>query len=160
MLKETPDGAADKIKEMPGVITVVMSGGQFQVVIGTHVQDVYAAMSSLVDTSLMSESTEKVRLMDAIIASMSSIFAPFVYILAAAGILQGALIFVHYLAPSVAGTGAFEVLNFMSWTPFVFLPVFIAITASKHFNCNPLIAILCSMCTHQPIMGRHGVANR
>lgn len=150
VLKETPDGAADKIKEMPGVITVVMSGGQFQVVIGTHVQDVYAAMSSLVDTSLMSESTEKVRLMDAIIASMSSIFAPFVYILAAAGILQGALIFVHYLAPSVAGTGAFEVLNFMSWTPFVFLPVFIAITASKHFNCNPLIAILCSCALINP----------
>lgn len=150
VLKETPDDAADKIKEMPGVITVVMSGGQFQVVIGTHVQDVYAAMSSLVDTSLMSESTEKVRLMDAIIASMSSIFAPFVYILAAAGILQGALIFVHYLAPSVAGTGAFEVLNFMSWTPFVFLPVFIAITASNHFNCNPLIAILCSCALINP----------
>ena len=150
VLKETPDDAADKIKEMPGVITVVMSGGQFQVVIGTHVQDVYAAMSSLVDTSLMSESTEKVRLMDAIIASMSSIFAPFVYILAAAGILQGALIFIHYLAPSVAGTGAFEVLNFMSWTPFVFLPVFIAITASKHFNCNPLIAILCSCALINP----------
>ena len=31
----------------------------------------------------------------------------------------------------------------MSWTPFTFLPIFIAITASKHFKCNTYIAILC-----------------
>ncbi|CAM2772441.1 beta-glucoside-specific PTS transporter subunit IIABC [Vibrio mytili] len=153
VLKEVPESAAEKIKEMPGVITVVMSGGQFQVVIGTRVQDVYAAMSSLVDSSLMATGSEKVRLFDAIIASMSAIFAPFVYILAAAGILQGALIFAHYLFPSIAGTGAFEVLNFMSWTPFVFLPVFIAFTASKLFDCNPLIAILCACALINPSWG-------
>lgn len=34
-------------------------------------------------------------------------------------------------------------MNFMSWTPFTFLPIFIAITASKHFKCNTYIAILC-----------------
>ena len=34
-------------------------------------------------------------------------------------------------------------LNFMSWTPFTFLSIFIAITASKHFKCNTFIAILC-----------------
>jgi phosphotransferase system glucose/maltose/N-acetylglucosamine-specific IIC component len=31
----------------------------------------------------------------------------------------------------------------MSWTPFAFLPVFIAITAARHFKCNPFIAVLC-----------------
>lgn len=46
-------------------------------------------------------------------------------------------------APSFAETGTYEVLNFMSWTPFTFLPIFIAITASKHFKCNTYIAILC-----------------
>ncbi|WP_245884099.1 PTS transporter subunit EIIC [Vibrio albus] len=150
VLKETPEGAADKIKEMPGVITVVLSGGQFQVVIGTHVQDVYSVMGSLVDSSLLSEGKEKVRVLDAIIASMSAIFAPFVYILAGAGILQGALIFTNYLNPALTGTGAFEVLNFMSWTPFVFLPVFIAFTASKLFNCNPLIAVVCACALINP----------
>lgn len=34
-------------------------------------------------------------------------------------------------------------MSFMSWTPFTFLPIFIAITASKHFKCNTYIAILC-----------------
>lgn len=153
VLKETPEGAADKVKQMPGVITVVLSGGQFQVVIGTHVSDVHEAMSSLVDSSLLSESKQKVRTLDAVIAAMSAIFAPIVFILAAAGILQGALIFANYLFPSVASTGTFEVLNFMSWTPFAFLPVFIAITASKHFQCNPFIAVLCACALINPSWG-------
>ena len=153
VLKETPEGAADKIKEMPGVITVVLSGGQFQVVIGTHVQDVFSAMSSLVDSSLLSAGKEKVRPLDAVIASMSAIFAPFVFILAAAGILQGALIFANFLNPDLAATGTFEVLNFMSWTPFVYLPVFIAFTAARHFNCNPFIAVLCACALINPSWG-------
>ncbi len=153
VLKKTPEGAADKIKEMPGVITVVMSGGQFQVVIGLHVQDVFESMSALVDSSLMKAGKEKVRILDAVIASMSAIFAPFVFILAASGILQGALIFAKFLNPDLAASGTFEVLNFMSWTPFTYLPVFIAFTAAKHFNCNPLIAVLCACALVNPSWG-------
>ncbi|MDV6252340.1 beta-glucoside-specific PTS transporter subunit IIABC [Vibrio sp. EA2] len=153
VLKETPEGAADKIKQMPGVITVVLSGGQFQVVIGTHVSDVHEAMSALVDSTLLQEGKQKVRTLDAIIAAMSAIFAPIVFILAAAGILQGALIFANFLFPSVSGTGTYEVLNFMSWTPFAFLPVFIAITASKYFQCNPFIAVLCACALINPSWG-------
>lgn len=153
VLKETPEGAADKIKQMPGVITVVLSGGQFQVVIGTHVSDVHEAMSSLVDSTLLQQGKQKIRTLDAVIAAMSAIFAPIVFILAAAGILQGALIFTNFLFPAASGTGTFEVLNFMSWTPFAFLPVFIAITASKHFQCNPFIAVLCACALINPSWG-------
>ena len=153
VLKEIPEGAADKIKQMPGVITVVLSGGQFQVVIGTHVSDVHEAMSALVDSTLLQEGKQKVRMLDAVIAAMSAIFAPIVFILAAAGILQGALIFTNFLFPAASNTGTFEVLNFMSWTPFAFLPVFIAITASKHFQCNPFIAVLCACALINPSWG-------
>ena len=47
VLKETPAGAKEKISEMPGVITVVENNGQFQVVIGTHVGDVYAVAAEI-----------------------------------------------------------------------------------------------------------------
>jgi PTS system beta-glucosides-specific IIC component len=78
-----------------------------------------------------------------VIATMSAVFAPIVYILAAAGILQGLLIVVSLMDADIKTTGTFAVLNFMSWTPFAFLPVFIAITAARHFKCNPFIAVLC-----------------
>ncbi|MCG3729342.1 beta-glucoside-specific PTS transporter subunit IIABC [Vibrio cincinnatiensis] len=144
VLKNTPENAKDKVEKLTGVITVVESGGQFQVVIGTHVSDVYEHMVGLVDPSKLNSDGQKVRILDAVIASMSAIFAPIVYILAAAGLLQGFLIVVKYFVPTFTSTGTFAVLNFMSWTPFAFLPVFIAITASKHFNCNPFIAVFCS----------------
>lgn len=57
--------------------------------------------------------------------------------------MQGALILSTMAFPGFASTGTYEVLNFMSWTPFTFLPIFIAITASKHFKCNTFIAVLC-----------------
>ena len=74
---------------------------------------------------------------------MSAVFAPFVYILAAAGILQGILILTNLFYPEFASTGTYEILSFISWTPFAFLPVLIAVTASKHFKCNTFIAVTC-----------------
>lgn len=144
-LKETPKEAKNKISELPGVITVAESGGQFQVVIGTHVGDVYEAFSGLIDMERVNGEAEKPKqgIINRIIATMSAVFAPFVYILAAAGILQGILILVTMAAPSFAESGTYAVLSFMSWTPFSFLPAFIAVTASKHFKCNPYIALLC-----------------
>ena len=143
ILKEVPEGAADKIKQMPGVITVVIASGQFQVVLGTHVADVFANMGNLVDKSFLSSGEQKTRVLDAVIASMSAIFAPLLFILASAGILQGALIVTKHFFPDVVASGTFEVLNFLSWTPFSFLPVFIGFTAAKYFRCNPYIAVLC-----------------
>lgn len=145
VLKETPAGAKEKIAEMPGVITVVENNGQFQVVIGTHVGDVYAAAAEILHLDENAEEVEqpKQSVVNRIIATMSAVFAPFVYILAAAGLLQGALIIITMAAPNFTNTGTYEVLSFMSWTPFTFLPIFIAVTASKHFKCNTFIAILC-----------------
>ena len=121
------------------------NNGQFQVVIGTHVGEVYDSVAEALhlDASAQEIEQPKQNIVNRIIATMSAVFAPFVYILAAAGLLQGALILITMAAPSFAGTGTYEVLNFMSWTPFTFLPIFIAITASKHFKCNTYIAILC-----------------
>ena len=145
VLKKTPEHAKEKISELPGVITVVENNGQFQVVIGTHVGDVYAAAAEILhlDENGATAEQPKQSVVNRIIATMSAVFAPFVYILAAAGLLQGALILITMAAPDFANTGTYEVLSFMSWTPFTFLPIFIAVTASKHFKCNTYVAILC-----------------
>lgn len=146
VLKQTPDGTKEKVAAMAGVITVVENSGQFQVVIGTHVGEVFdeVAKELHLDTENGAGGEQpKQSVMNRIIATMSAVFAPFVYILAAAGLLQGALILINMAAPSFSETGTYAVLSFMSWTPFTFLPIFIAVTASKHFKRNAFIAILC-----------------
>lgn len=144
VLNDTPAEAKSRIQNLPGVIAVVESGGQFQVVIGTHVADVFNALSALIGEDHAGTTHKpKTRWLDAVIATMSAVFAPIVYILAAAGILQGLLIVVGLIDADIKTTGTFAILNFMSWTPFAFLPIFIAITAARHFKCNPFIAVLC-----------------
>ena len=144
VLKDTPKDAHKKVSELTGVITVVENNGQFQVVIGTHVGKVFDKVQTLVDLEDSSkDEAPKGTILNRVIATMSAVFAPFIYILAAAGILQGCLILINMAYPSFQSTGTYEVLSFMSWAPFTFLPIFIAITASRHFKCNMFIAVAC-----------------
>ena len=145
VLKETTNEAKENVSALTGVITVVENSGQFQVVIGTHVGKVFDKVASELnlDSNAIEEDSPKASILSRVIATMSAVFAPFIYILAAAGILQGCLIVINMVNPSFSSTGTYEVLSFMSWAPFTFLPIFIAITASKHFKCNMFIAVAC-----------------
>lgn len=143
VLAETPADAKAKVSTRPGVITVVQNSGQFQVVIGTHVGEVFQQVSQDLDleNNPRGEGQGKESILNRVIATMSAVFAPFVYILAAAGLIQGALIITSLIVPSIADTGAYAVFDLMSWAPFTFLPILIAITASRHFQCNTYVAV-------------------
>ena len=144
VLKEMPKDANKKVSALTGVITVVENNGQFQIVIGTHLGKVFDKLSKEINLDVSkAEDTPKGSILNRVIATMSAVFAPFIYVLAAAGILQGCLILVKLVYPEFAATGTNQVLDFISWAPFTFLPIFIAMTASKHFKCNTYIAIAC-----------------
>lgn len=133
-----------KVSKIPGVITAVEAGGRFQVVIGNHVRDAYQFVTELVhvDSENTVTSNKKAGIVSRVIDVISSIFAPFLYTLAACGILQGILgVFVALGAIDTSG-GTYLILNFISWTAFTFLPVLISVTASKKFGVNTYVAIV------------------
>lgn len=145
ILKDESKIDSDKVKKIPGVITVVQAGGQYQVVIGNHVKDAFDFVMELVtiDVSLAEANpANKTGIFSRVIDVISSIFAPFLYTLAACGILQGILgIFVALNVIDTAG-GTYQILNFISWTAFTFLPVLIAVTAAKKFGMNVYTAVV------------------
>ncbi|WP_392561980.1 glucose PTS transporter subunit IIA [Orbus sturtevantii] len=143
VIKKRPDNVKELISSLTGVITVVEKGGQIQIVIGTNVDKVYDAFVNLVNLDTLSVEESSQSIINRIIASMSAVFAPFVYILAAAGLIQGGLILVKWVLPHLEQSDTFKIFNFISWAPFVFLPIFIAITASKFFKTNTFIAVAC-----------------
>ena len=154
VLKETPSAEVTKqISAMPAVIQVVEKGGQYQIVIGTHAKDVYEELTKILHLDESGAAEQKGSMVSRVIAAMSAVFAPFVYILAAAGLLQGCLILLNLAMPAFAQTGTYSVLSFISWTPFTFLPVMIAVTASKHFKCNTFIALWCCLALVNPDWG-------
>ena len=133
---------------MPGVIQIIQAGGQYQIVIGTHAKDVYEHLSGMM-TFAQDAPEIKESLLNRVIAMMSGCIAPFVYVLAAAGLLQGLLIIIR-LFVDISATGANQVYDMISWTPFTFLPVFIAVAGSRHFKCNPYIALWCCLALTNP----------
>lgn len=154
VLKETPEHAEEEVKSLSGVITVVQKQGQFQIVIGNHVGEVFEAAAKELRLDEKAESTEnpkeKESLLNRLLQMMSGVFAPICYILAAGGLLQGALILLTMAVPSIAESGVYQIFNLISWTPFTFLPVLIAISASKHFQCNTYIAVACALALVNP----------
>lgn len=145
ILKEESGIDSEKVKKIPGVITVVQASGQYQVVIGNHVKDAFDFVMELVTIDESQKGTgtgNKTGIFSRVIDVISSIFAPFLYALAACGILQGILgILVALGAIDTAG-GTYQILNFVSWTAFTFLPVLIAITAAKKFGMNVYTAVV------------------
>ncbi|WP_428945220.1 PTS transporter subunit EIIC [Pantoea sp. FN060301] len=151
IIKDNNKVNKEQLKRVKGVITVIEAGGQLQVVIGNHVGDAYRevlrhvtidenAAVSAPDVGIVS------RLMDII----SSIFAPFLYPLAACGILQGILSLVTALGWMDPASGAYRILNFVSWTGFTFLPVMVAFTAARKFNVNPFTAVIAACALVSP----------
>ena len=143
ILKDAKNINTDTVKKIHGVITTVEAGGQYQVVIGNHVQDAYKEVIKLVTIEEgSSEPAQKVGVVSRIIDVISSIFAPFLYTLAACGILQGILGVLVAMNVMDTSWGTYKILNFISWTAFTFLPVLIAVTASKKFKVNEFIGIV------------------
>ena len=146
VLRESPPAEVTRrISELPAVIQVLERGGQYQIVIGVHAKDVYEELVKLLRLDQSAQPAQKQGILARVIATMSAVFAPFVYILAAAGLVQGALILLAQWIPAFPDTGTYAVLSFISWTPFTFLPAMIAVTASKHFKCNTFIAMWCCL---------------
>lgn len=144
ILKDESIVDSGKVTKIPGVITTVQAGGQYQVVIGNHVKDAFEFVTELitVDETQANAPANKAGIFSRIIDVISSIFAPFLYTLAACGILQGILgILVALNAIDTSG-GTYQILNFVSWTAFTFLPVLISITASKKFGVNTYVAVV------------------
>ena len=149
VLKEDPSDTATKaIEQMPGVIQIVKAGGQYQIVIGMHAKDVYEELCNIMTFSAEAPAVKQ-NVFDKVIAMMSGCIAPFVYILAGAGLLQGILIIIRLFA-DISGTGASQIYDMISWTPFTFLPVFIAVAGAKHFKCNVYIALWCCLALTNP----------
>jgi PTS system beta-glucosides-specific IIC component len=141
---------ADKaaLEATPGVITVVESSGQFQVVIGNNVGQVFEHMmaeTNLQDAENASEkkeeSSEKTNVLGKVVDIISSIFSPILGALAGAGLLKGLLALILSLHWIDATTGTYLILSAASDSVFYFLPVFLAVTSSRKFKANTFVSV-------------------
>lgn len=151
VLKDNTRADKETLKRVQGVITVIESGGQLQVVIGNHVGDAYQEVLKLINIDEhAATSAPNVGIVSRLMDIISSIFAPFLYPLAACGVLQGLISLFAVLGWMDPASGTYRILNFVSWTGFTFLPVMVAFTAAKKFNVNPFTAVIAACALVSP----------
>lgn len=145
-LKDESKANDQVIKDMDGVVTVMKSGGQYQVVIGNHVPEVYADVMPLLGMEEGSvDNTQDApsgNLFNRAIDVISGIFQPILGIMAACGMVKGlnALFVAMGLYPDTCG--GYLVLNAIGDGLFNFLPLFLGYTAAKKFNLKPMIGLV------------------
>lgn len=150
-LKDESVADTQKLKQDPDVIQVAQSGGQYQVVIGSNVADVYQAIvdeQGLTDQSGTEDQSKNP--LNRLIDIISSIFTPFLGAMAAAGILKGFLSLATVLGWLSADTGAYQILFAAADGVFTFLPVMLAFTAAKKFKTNQFLSVAIAMALVYP----------
>lgn len=127
---------ADKaaVEATRGVITVVESGGQFQVVIGNTVNNVYEALVATHD--IKAGDVVQGGLLAKAIDLITSIFTPFLWVLAGTGLLKALLAVWVKLQPEAAAGSTYAILYAAGDALFQFLPMLLAVTAAKKFKAN------------------------
>ncbi|KGF75801.1 beta-glucoside-specific PTS transporter subunit IIABC [Lactococcus lactis] len=144
-LRDEKKANTDVLKKMDGVVTVMQSGGQYQVVIGNHVPEVRAdvdAVLGVLDTS-PADSAQKGNLFDQFVELISGIFQPILAPLAAAGMIKGVNAILSFaLGQSFQASATYAVFNAMGDGLFLFLPIFIGYTSMKKFNGSPFVGMM------------------
>lgn len=139
--KEQVDKEA--VEKIPGVISVVDRGGQFQVVIGNEVQTAFRAIKEV--TGEMSGGgeapKEKEKLLTRIISIISTTFTPVIPALVGGGMIKAVLAILTLLNLVNTDGSTYQMLNMISDGAFYFMPVLLAYGASIKFQCSPILAM-------------------
>lgn len=145
VLKDKAKADKLKLEKLEGVIAVKESGGQFQVVVGNTVPEVYQAIGK--QTKLMEESTEtsktneKGNIFGRAIDIISSIFTPLLGVMAGAGILKGLLAIATNAGWLIPTETTYIILNATADSLFYFLPILLAVTSARKFGANQFVAM-------------------
>ncbi len=138
-----------KVGKIEGVIQVMHSAGQYQVVIGQHVGDVYDKIGEQTNIMLGGEvdvndgetPVNRSNVLSVFIDLISSIFTPFLAGFSAAGLMKAIAVMCSSFGWLDSASSTYVIINSMGDGLFQFLPIVLAYTAGKKFGCNQWITM-------------------
>ena len=156
----------DAIKAVPGVLNLVISSGQYQVVIGPAVGDVYKEAIKLVGTAPAVTETapaekQKVSIgglakqgLDTLIAC----FVPCISAIAGAGMIKVLVVLLSFAGILSADSSTYAILNTIGDGIFYFLPFFVAFNAARKMNVDIFLAMSLAAIVLHPNLAALGEA--
>ena len=143
--KLADEGKADvtALENTEGVTKIIQNAGVFQVVIGTHVAEVFEEVEKLVDInpSNSQETKDKKGIVNTIIEFVAGTFQPIIPALSGAGMVKAILALLVVFEIITTDSQTYYLLNMFADGVFYFLPMLIAFTEAQKLKCNPILAV-------------------
>ncbi|HJB01690.1 MAG TPA: beta-glucoside-specific PTS transporter subunit IIABC [Candidatus Mediterraneibacter merdavium] len=135
----------EAVKKTKGVMGVMKKGGQYQIIIGNDVANVYAELNKLGNFSnkapqKTSEKKEKQNVFSMLMDTISGIMAPVIPAIIGAAMIKVLLTLLPMIHVLETSGNTYNLLSVMGDGAFFFMPVLIAISAAKKFGTNTYYA--------------------
>ena len=142
VLKDERKADEKALNALDKVSGVVNRNGQYQVVIGTDVANVCDEIKKMKDFDAQTQTgkKEKQSLINRVIGAITAIFQPIIPAICGAGMIRAILAILVALNWVDTSSSTYVLLNMVADTAFYFLPVFLAYSSAKVFNCSPYLA--------------------
>ncbi|MDO3408895.1 beta-glucoside-specific PTS transporter subunit IIABC [Saccharibacillus sp. CPCC 101409] len=145
-LKDKSKADRKALESSDEIISVIESGGQYQVVVGNHVEEVFEAITRTHQLNLKTEKAEQVQTkkegnpVARLFTVMSSIFQPIVPALAGAGMLKAVLVILTQLHWLSNESSTYSILSAAGNSVFYFLPIMLAFSSARTFKTQPFVS--------------------
>lgn len=150
-LKDESKANDEVLKTNDGIITVMHIAGQYQIVIGNHVGDVYETILPKLGLSgEVVETKNKTSLKDKFVDLVSSIFMPAIGMLCACGMIKGLNTILSFAGIYSSASGLYTLIDAIGDSIFYFFPVITGYTSAKKFKLTPFIGMVIGLALCYP----------
>ncbi|MBO0455706.1 PTS glucose transporter subunit IIA [Enterococcus hulanensis] len=132
----------EEVVKSPEVMSAQFASGRFQVVVGTHVADIFQVVQEQLGGKTVVTEEEKKGVVSNLVDTITKVITPVLGILTASGLLQGILALLTATNVLSVNDGAYIVLHAMGQAVFYFLPVTLGYTSAKAFKMNPFVGMM------------------
>lgn len=156
-LKDKNKVNLEEIKKLDGVVGAQFNKDQFQIVIGTKVNEYYNILANKLGVSANEKNSDnepkvKKDLVTAFMNTVSGVFGPIVPAIAGAGMIKGLIAGLVALKIISGTTPTVQIIDMMASGVFTFLPFFLAASAAKMFKTNQYLGIAIASTVMFPTM--------
>ncbi len=144
-LKDESKADTEKLKKTKGVMGIVSNAGQYQIIIGSDVGNVFKeiiAMTKLDSGSKNEGQNDDRKVLAKVIDTITGIFTPILPAVTAAGMMKAVLAVLVTFNLVSKQAQSYKIIEFMADSAFFFLPILLANSAAKKFKCNAYMAMM------------------
>lgn len=153
VLKDETMADTEALKSKEGIVSIVKGGGEYQVVIGNEVEDVFQQVNPLLgQPTETSEKKEKQSLLNSFMDTISQIFNPILGLLCGTGIISGLCMILLATKLITADSGTYQILKVIGNSFLYYSPILLGFTAAKRFNMNQFTGAAIGACLVHPVI--------